>query len=164
MEEIWKPIVGYEGLYEVSNLGRVKSCERIIPSKLLKLQLSKEGYLRVHLSGPRKYANVHTLVLSAFSGEKPKGNLSRHLDGVRTHNGYDNLKWGTQKENMADRVRHGTDFKGSRHPNSKLTESSASEIRRLAESGVSKVKIAKMFGISPANVGHVVKRKSWTHI
>lgn len=165
MEEIWKPIAGYEGLYEVSNLGRVRSCERVIPSKILKLQVTKEGYVRVHLSGKnRKCASVHALVLTAFKGPKPTNQVGRHMDNVRHNNAAENLEWGTQKENVADRIRHGTYYQGSRHPNSKLTESDVTTIRALAASGLTKVAISKRFALTPSNIGQIVKRHSWRHV
>lgn len=165
MNEIWKPIDGHGGQYEVSNQGRVRSRERIIPAKILKLQHTDEGYVRVHLSGKgRKCASVHALVLAAFKGYRPEGQVARHMDGVRHNNVVDNLEWGTPKENVADRKRHGTYFQGERHHNSKLTDSDVRTIRGLATTGLSKVAIASRFDNSPANIGHIVKRKSWTHI
>lgn len=164
MEE-WRPIVGYEGLYEVSSLGRVRSCERVIPSRLLKLQVTEEGYVRVHLSGKnRRCASVHALVLTAFKGPKPVNQVGRHMDNVRHNNTVENLQWGTQKENVADRIRHGTYYQGSRHPNSKLTESDVATIRALSESGLTNVAISKWFALTPSNIGQIVNRKAWKHV
>ena len=163
MEE-WKPIDGHEG-YEVSSLGRVRSRERVIPAKILKLQTTDEGYVRVHLSGKnRAVASVHALVLTAFKGPRPPRKVARHLNSVRNHNTVENLEWGTQKENIADRIANGTYYQGQNHPNSKLTDLDVKTIRGLAEAGLTKVAIARKFCQSPANIGHIVNRKSWTHI
>jgi len=113
MEE-WRPIDGHPG-YEVSSLGRVRSYRRrhnglAGEPRLLKQSLTDKGYLRVGLrradgTGSRTIY-VHKLVLTAFVGPAPEGMECRHLDGISQNNRLDNLAWGTDAENGADRVRH----------------------------------------------------------
>ena len=100
MEEIWKPIKGYEGLYEVSNLGKIKTLSRYIrnrkmPEKIKKLDKSKYGYLRVELSNNRirrKYF-VHRLVAEAFISNKNNLPCINHKDENKNNNIVSNLEW-----------------------------------------------------------------------
>lgn len=128
-QEVWKPIVGFEGEYEVSNLGRVRTVEHVvvrrngipqsIPARIRKTYAHpKTGHLAVRLrSRDRVFrSGVHQLVLEAFVGPRPEGHEGCHHDGDPTNNRLDNLHWGTKSENNLDRVRHGT------HHNANKTE------------------------------------------
>jgi len=172
MEE-WKPVVGFEDRYDVSNFGNVRTSinsphrnARIHLGKMIKPKLEKSGYLRLHLNfdGERKFFFVHTIVLNAFSGPRPPGFVARHLDGNRINNASHNLEWSTQKDNLQDRIKHGTHNKGERHPNAVLTNVDVLEMRRMKLMGVSNVKIAECFLVTPTNVGYIVRNKSWTHV
>lgn len=171
--EDWKQVVGYEGRYEVSKLGDIRTDpnsphrnSRIHRGKFLHQRMNKTGYLRVslNLDGVKRSRNVHLVVLEAFKGLRPEGKVSRHKDGNSKNNSADNLEWSTQKENIADKIVHGTDNKGEKHHNAVLTEKDVIEMRAMAERGFSKVEIAKCFLVTPANACYVVNRKSWTHI
>ena len=120
MEEIWRGIQGYEGLYEVSNLGRVKSCERmcktgrqlaehLLPEKILKPRLEKDGYLRIGLykDSKPKFFNIHRLVAQAFIPNPANKPFINHLDCNRQNNCVDNLEWVTHKENIQYREKMG---------------------------------------------------------
>lgn len=99
MEEIWKDIEGYEGLYQVSNMGRVKSLRRNI---ILKNKIESNGYERVVLSInniPKGYS-VHRLVATAFISNPNNYPIVNHKDENRTNNCVDNLEWCTQKYNV----------------------------------------------------------------
>jgi hypothetical protein len=104
--ERWLPVVGFEGLYEVSDLGRVKSHRRGAP-RILRPGPSNYGHLSVVL-GRGNTRMVHRLVLEAFAGPCPRGHESLHGDGGPTDNKLSNLRWGTRTENIRDAVRHGT--------------------------------------------------------
>lgn len=123
--ENWKPVVGYEGLYEVSDLGNVRSVDRTVwhsrgftmtlKGKLL-AQGPRRGYLRVCLTkdGKGKHISVHKLVLEAFVGERPEGQDICHNNGNRTDNRLTNLRYDTKSGNAKDMVKHGTHNLGRR--------------------------------------------------
>lgn len=100
MKEIWKDVVGYEGLYKVSNLGNVYSCVKK-SKRNLKLSLSSDGYYRVSLwkDGKAKQAKVHRLIAKAFL-DFDKEKVINHIDGIRTNNILENLELVSQKENV----------------------------------------------------------------
>ena len=120
-EEQWLPVVGYEGLYEVSSEGRVRSLDRWIEKRngsrcfyrgtLLKPGRTESNHLFVVLpsrnGGPRVNARVHRLVLEAFVGPCPEGMEGCHRDDNPTNNHIENLRWDTHSENTLDRVRNG---------------------------------------------------------
>jgi len=121
--ETWKPVHGWEGLYEVSSIGRVRSLVRLIPRKNGSSMRLKGRILRQtpntgrgnHLSIQMRDKDrvirreVHVLVCHAFHGPKPTPkHCAAHYDGNPQNNIYCNLRWATQKENMADAIRHGT--------------------------------------------------------
>lgn len=121
-EEEWRDIPEYEGYYQVSNLGRVKSLERTvervskwgtldrmpIKEKILKPCKVVDGYLSVNLYLNKKHRQrkIHILVASAFIGPRPENCVIRHLDGNPENNRLDNLKYGTQSENIIDCYRY----------------------------------------------------------
>lgn len=121
-EERWLPVVGWEGLYEVSDQGRVKSLARTairrnddartpIAGRILKPGLQKTGYRMVNLhdAGQRTTRHVHRLVLDAFIGPLPDGFVSCHNNGHPGDNRLENLRYDTPSANNFDRVRHGRD-------------------------------------------------------
>ena len=120
--EQWLPIPGYEGLYEVSDLGRVRSLDRIdvagkhLRGKAMRLvshgRVSGNGrsyrVLTLCRDGKVRKFGVHRLVLRAFLGEPSEGQLTRHLNGIHDDNRLSNLRWGTGTENNLDTILHGT--------------------------------------------------------
>lgn len=113
MEEIWKDIKDYEGLYQVSNLGRIKSLDRIIKSgvsnsgyskingKILKQKLGKDGYLSVQLwkKGKGKWFIAHRLIAIAFIPNPQNKPYIDHINTIRNDNRIENLRWATREEN-----------------------------------------------------------------
>lgn len=119
MSEEWRPVVGWEGLYEVSDAGQVRSLPRrvrggggshaIRGGRVLRQSSDDQGYRTVSLSNSGTHTgHVHRLVLEAFAGPMPDGLEVRHLDGNPANNARTNLAYGTGAENWADRRRHGT--------------------------------------------------------
>lgn len=161
MEETWKSVLGYEGIYSASNLGRIMGRNRNILKPFF-----VSGYLRVCLikNGKRSSRTVHSLVIEAFKGIRPPGKVARHIDGNVENNSDSNLVWSTQKENIADKKSHGTYLFGEKHPTSVLTEGDVVEIRRMAELGISRSEIASAFLVTASNIYSIVNRKTWNHI
>lgn len=119
MNETWLPIVGYEGLFEVSDAGQVRSMDRVITfsngrvqrysGALSTLVTRPTGHLQVMIGANSKWRTrlVHQLVLEAFVGPRPAGAGTRHLNGIPNDNRLENLTWGTPSENTRDMVTHG---------------------------------------------------------
>lgn len=150
-EEIWKDIEGYEGLYQVSNLGRVKRMRFInkntnIEKERIKSQkIRKDGYLEVALykNGKGKYIQVHRLVAKSFIPNPKKLPQVNHRNGIKTDNRVENLEWVTPKENIVHAISTGLrkQFKTSNHngennPNSKLSKNEVLDIINNKSNGL----------------------------
>jgi hypothetical protein len=162
--EVWLPVVGYEGLYEVSNLGR---CRRIATGLVLSPVRQSSGYLTVSLSSAGDVRNyrLHRLVLIAFCGSEPfDGAIAAHNDGNRENCQLTNLRWASPVENQADRVRHGTMRQGSAVYGAVLTENDVSEIRRRLAAGERNPPIANDFGVSISTIHLIRHRRTWRHV
>lgn len=175
MQEIWKDVLGYEGKYQVSNLGRVKRCADNSPGSrgrlkkkkeiILKPTLGANKYLSVSL-GKFKKNTVHRLVAIHFCEQKPGKNHVDHINSERTDNRAANLRWVTQQENNSWQKR----VVGSEHSNSKLTEKDVKHIRdefdRMSNAKLygAYTKIAKGYGINSVSVYDIVNRRTWKHV
>lgn len=127
MTEVWRAVPGFEGFYEVSDLGRVRSLDRVIRSsrgggtqvargRLLSPSIDGDGRRVVSLSrdGRRRVRRVYQLVMEAFVGPCPPGMEVCHGDGVRTNDALSNLRYDTRGNNHRDQVRHGTHDRAKR--------------------------------------------------
>lgn len=170
MEE-WRDVVGYEGWYSVSNLGRVCRVApgpSTTPGKILFPERVKKGYFRVNLSrnGVVRRFMVHRLVVTAFLPSPPPGHNSiNHKDGTKTNNCVDNLEWTTPKKNTHHAKRLGllVSVRGERHGHSKLSDAKVRRIRKLAGKYTLK-ELSKKMGVSEETVSRVIRRKSWVHV
>lgn len=111
MKEAWKDIAGYEGLYQVSNLGRVRSLDRYVPHKLfgkkfckgcmMSTHINNAGYITVNLCKRNKYTSydIHRLVASAFLENSERLPEVNHVDENKRNNRIDNLEWVTKQQN-----------------------------------------------------------------
>lgn len=111
MKEIWKDIKNYEGLYQVSNMGRVKSLKRMMNKRkceeIIKTpSLGGRGYKRVSLcnNGIIKYYSIHRLVAEAFIPNEENKPTVDHIDRNISNNCVSNLRWATYKEQNANRL------------------------------------------------------------
>lgn len=176
--EVWKPIQGFEGFYEISNLGKVKSLERLVHKSngrhaIFKPNLLKPtigaGYLRVVLSreGFKRTLSIHRLIAMAFipnPGNKPEVN---HKNGVKTDNRIENLEWCTISENISHAFKLGLlkpimkGKAGELHPTSKLKASQVAQIRELLRSGQTQISIAKMFNVSDKAISDINIGRTW---
>jgi hypothetical protein len=172
-DEIWRAIPGYDGLYEVSDAGRVRSLDRPVRhrlggvftrrGRLLRPCVTSAGYHQVTLTVGGFWVTrvVHKLVVAAFIGPRAPGMVTRHLDGDKTNNRTSNLAYGTSQENSDDMQRHGTVPKGVAHSMAKLTEDDVLRIRSSAASGVA---LAEQFGVSNQLISRIRTRGIWKHL
>ena len=167
-EERWLPVVGYEGLYEVSDLGDVRSVRRTTNSRaghVLKATLNNWGYIQVHLSreGRVIWSTVHRLVLAAFVRPPAVGEQGNHINGVKTDNRLSNLEWVTPSGNI--RHAHRTDLapRGERSSRAKLTEAQVLQIRALGKNLTGR-ELARRFGVSCSAISLILNRKHWQHV
>ena len=175
MVYIWKDIKGYEGLYQVSDSGKVKSLTRknirrdgvvrILKGKKINPKLSKHGYLFVTLSknGKLKNMSIHRLVAVAFIDNSHNKMEVNHKDGNKLNNSVDNLEWMTRKENMLHAKKNKLiNYKGDSSPNRKLTVENSKQIRKLYEKGkFTQSEIGKMFNVHQSVISNVINNKSW---
>lgn len=171
--EEWRPVLGYEGIYSVSNLGQVKVHARTSPhwqggtlrrpERILKLGIDTDGYQHAGLTkdGRLRTRKVHLLVLEAFIGPKPEGLQVAHGDGCRTNNQLTNLRYDTPKGNIADRVRHGTQLRGEAVKSARLTAAQVASIRASTKSLRG---ITAEFGISKTQASRIRRNLSWSHV
>jgi hypothetical protein len=185
-KETWITIRGFEGLYDVSSMGRVRSLPRVKTWKrnnvickqpiegriLVQKPIGKnKKYLGVELcdksatSNKHKTAYVHRLVAEAFI-PNPEGKKDvNHIDGNTRNNCVENLEWATRKENIDHAFRTGLNKTyGTNHPSSKLTEEQVKEIRKTykkGEKGKGYIAISRMYGVSPSVIQNIIRGTSW---
>ena len=173
LHEIWKPVVGYEGLYEVSNLGRVKSHygKNITGARILRQLPNANGYLRCRLYKAKRVKDraVHSLVLEAFVCKRPTDeHQGAHKNGNRSDNTLENLYWATPLENMRDRDAHGNTAAGTRNGYAKLTDDAVRFIREnynwQKTSRSNSRMLAEKFGVSMHAICEVVRKKTWENV
>lgn len=171
---VWKDVVGYEGLYKVSDKGQILSVKRLVRrgqdgqrtvrERLLKTTIAKNGYHHIHLCKQGKIVGwlVHRLVLLAFVGRCPHGMEACHHDGNPSNNSRENLYWGTRLQNCQDTIRHGRTTVGERNAQAKITWAIVRQIRRLYQPRkVTQKQLAHMFQISRENVSQITLNKAW---
>lgn len=170
MTEIWKDIPGYEGAYQVSDLGRVRSLDRtlVFPTgsrraygQLLAVQKHPGGYRQVNMPGGCKL--VHRLVALAFRGPCPDGMEVAHGDNDRTNNCLSNLAYATHIENLLHMLVHDTRCYGERNPQAVLTEPQVQDIRRRRRAGHTYKEIAQHFPVTDRTIGKIVRGERWKH-
>lgn len=162
--EIWKPIKNYEGLYEVSNFGNVKSVFRY--KKKLKNVLDN-GYFYVGLYKNKKSNKIaaHILIAKAFIPNPENKPQINHINCIKTDNRIENLEWCTAKENTIHALKNNLLIipKGELNGMSKLNNESVNIIRNK-QNKISRKKLSEMFGISIKHVSRIRAKERWKHI
>lgn len=169
--EIWLPVKGYEGLYEISNRGRFKSLARKYhpAEQILKLATLPRGYKTVCLckDSLRRTKLVSRLVATSFIPNPDGLPEVNHKDGDKTNNFDWNLEWCTAQENIIHAFKTGLQIslKGEDHNMAKLKEYEVLEIRRLYEEGcISQRELGKRYHVHRFTIWDILKRKTWRHI
>ncbi len=165
--EQWKPVAEFEGIYEVSNLGRVRRLPSN-PDKLPRILTPRDnghGYRIVRLSRHGKPINrkVHRLVAAAFLGPVDPDVHVNHKDGVRSHNGVKNLEYTDRSGNMRHYWSMPYAKAGEKHWSSRLNEATVRQIRKVA-GRMSMPALAKKYGIAIGTVFAVVHRHTWKSV
>lgn len=168
--EIWKDIPGYEGLYQASNFGRIKSLPRKASPRdfLLRFATRPDGYPGCALVKNRKPASftVHRLIAMTFLSPK-KDNLEiNHIDGNKLNNMVENLEWCTRSENLKHCFRIGLkDQHGDNHHQRKLYSWQVREIRQKFKPLVyTRRMLATEYNVSEATIKAIVERRNWLTI
>lgn len=176
-KEIWKPITEFNGLYEISSIGRVRSIDRqalyrksipgsirLIKGKVLKPNINKGYHLyTLTLNGKPFYRYSHRLVITYFIGEIPKNKAVNHKDANKSNNSVKNLEICTNAENNKHAGLMNLKPIGTNHTNSKLTHEQLKEVRRLLnETELSHKKIAKMFNVYRTTISRIANKKSYS--
>lgn len=165
--ERWRAVAGYEGLYEVSDEGRVRNIARrsnVKPGRLIKPKFSGKYYqVQLYKNGAKRFFGLHCVVAAAFVGQCPEGQEVNHIDGDKSNNRADNLEYMTPKKNHEHAAALGLKCRGERHPEAKLTAEQVREIRDL-EGKMMKTEIAARFGVTPPLITAIHKRRVWKHV
>lgn len=166
MEEIWKTLEGSDGMYEISNGGRVRSNFYTF-NKVMKINLDKDGYPYVHLAGNfKRNMKIHRLVALTFLDNPENKPMVNHIDGVKTNNHVSNLEWVTQSENEKHAWKNNLkNQSGTRNHRAKLTDELVLEILKLHKEGVKPPFIIKSYPeVSYTAIYGVLNRKTWKHL
>lgn len=165
----FKPVVGYQGFYEVSEFGEVRRVGRghgSVAGRILKITTMPRGYKTVNLwkSNKGKTCLVHRLVASAFIGLAKEKHVN-HIDGNKSNNHFTNLEYVTPKENTAHAIRTGLmNSRGVNNSQAKIDEETVRAIRKKHMEGMGYKRLSKHFGLTWGLVRSVVTRKTWKHV
>lgn len=175
VKEVWKDIHNYEGCYQISSFGRVKSLDRTnsrgrkLNKRLMRSSLDSYGYRHINLykNGTIQNFTIHRLVARTFIENLENKEQINHKDGDKQNNNVVNLEWATSSEN----IRHSFDklnrprLRGVSNAASKLTEARVKEIKRLLTLGnLTQKEIGAMFGVTHSNISAIKLNKSWEYI
>lgn len=167
IEEVWKPIKGHEGRYEISNFGRVRSLDMKVfngrvyhdkPGRILKG--SKFGNYSGVFLGRNSRGYIHRLVAETFLENPLNKKTVNHIDGNKNNNRADNLEWLTQEENNRHARQNGlNNMNGENNPSCKFSDDLVREIRSKYDTGLyMQSELAEMYGVSRMQINRIVRR------
>lgn len=175
-KEEWRPIKGYEGFYEVSSLGRVRSLDRVVKckngncqkffGKIMKPRTNKDGYLTVALSmnNKQKSKQIHRLVAITFLPNPKKLPQVNHRDCNKQNNYVDNLEWCSCQENIQHALKTGVVKQGSEHHNAKLSKQQVQEIRAIYKPRSKEYNayiLARKYNVSRATIWRIITKNTY---
>jgi len=166
--EIWKVVIGYEGLYQVSNFGNVKSLGNEFSRKerLLKPSLQSKGYFNVVLqkNGKRKTVLVHRLVAEHFIPNIKNKPQVNHINGIKTDNRAENLEWLSHRENLDHAIENNLVLKGDKNPTSKLKENDVITIHNFLSKGICIEVLSKKYNVSFDTISGIRSGRYWKYL
>ena len=162
MAIITKPLIGYEGLYEITSDGKIYSLPKrtLKRRQIVRFSRNNSGYDCVALckNGKHRTHTVHKLVMETFVGERPEHMDIDHINGIKSDNNVDNLRYCTRSENMKNARRNGFKNYGEHSRFSKLTQDNVDYIRN---SQMTQSQLAEKFGVSVATISRIIRYKIW---
>ena len=172
MEEVWKDIDGYDGYYQISNKGRVRSWKNGRWGKresplIMKQQLNRYGYYEIRLqkNNVKRLHRTHRLVALNFIGNPNNKPHVNHKDCNKINNNYKNLEWVTNSENIKHAVKNDLMARGERSGHAVLSRNDVLQIRSILEQGFAcKKELAIAYNVSLPTMYDVESRRSWRHI
>lgn len=175
MEEIWKDVPSYEGYYQASNLGRIRSYDRIIlrpkgnylkKGRILKPQNGTNGY---HVISLRKNkiggtVSLHRIIASTFIPNPENKKCVNHINGNKKDNNINNLEWTTYSENIKHAFKNKLNkgLKGEKKPISKLKNKEVLDIKKMLGKGLTNVEIAKTYNVDARTISCIKTGVSWS--
>jgi len=189
--EIWKDINGYEGLYQISSLGRVKSFAKVKTGKrpsrgyycgreiYMSICDNGRGYMFVSIRCGSKKKNkyIHRLLAQHFIPNPQNKPQVNHINGIKSDNRIENLEWVTERENAIHAFKNGylhqlpkmqklasEATRGEQNTRSILKDIDIPIIFKMNKAGHIQSSIAKHFGVCRATIGYVLNRKTWNHV
>lgn len=179
-KEFWKPLIGYEGIFEISNYGRFKRLNRqqlrtngrMISIKEMIFNnkncgLTRDGYLmsRLNAKGVMYRKSIHRLVAIHFLSNPLSLSIVHHKDSNRMNNVVDNLEWISKQDHKETHKNHRRCNYGSKHHNSILTEDKVREIKNIGNSGSNSLaEIARIFDVSVSTISCILSGRLWKHV
>lgn len=174
--ELWRPVLGYEGIFEVSSLGQVKrlpgqvkwngSVFQKLPAKNCKIQVNVKGYCVISLMQKHQY--LHRVVAMAFvEGRTELTTDVNHIDGNKMNNAASNLEWCNRKHNINHSFDHGLHKQGEDHKSAKLTKEIVIQILKTAkDTGLGKKNLHKLYfpNVSPSSIQQIIENRNWKSI
>ena len=174
--EVWKDIVGHEGIYQVSNKGRVKSVERKVKhvdgrvrrlkERILTNKTYRDNYPSVSLwkNNKGKEFNVHRLVAEHFLDKKSEDLIVNHKDGDKRNNDVNNLEWVTYSENTQHAIKTGLHPIQEDSVQAKLTNAEVAEIKGRLIEGEFPAEISKDYGVARQTINNIKMGMTWKRI
>lgn len=175
-KELWKDIQGYEGLYQISSLGRVKRLERenkfgnktrVLKEMIMTPVKNRHGYMGLNISIDKKMKpySIHRLVATHFIQNIDNLPEVNHIDGNKNNNVAYNLEWCTRKENMSHARSTGLiNHKGDNSPIAKLTNEEVKRIRKIYKSESRTYEdLAEEYGVGGSTIGRIIRKEVYTN-
>jgi hypothetical protein len=169
--ELFKDIPGYEGRYQVSNLGRIKVHREKQKYKPMLCSIRatnslSNGYKNITLGfkSRKKTFLIHRIVMLAFYGPPGGGMVVNHKDGIKYNNNLKNLEYITQKENIAHARENGKIPRGEQHYFSKFSEKDIIKVKKLIADGLTQKEVAHLFNVRQPTIHKIITGKTWSHL